>query len=389
MEIDDEIEQEIDIIYSGEFQNEVNLFQFPLIPKDNLKTQNFNTLSINKEHSSMKLDVNIDPQYLDNRAYNFSKTQTMKGEKIDSNTNLCIGIFKNGKLFLTPISNVYQFRHDFSSFEKDITIKKKDKKDFRNNMIIEKENLNVEYIPYQLFQPNTIDSNQILKKITNIDYSNKYDNLLNKEQYYDLLLKNIVDETVTGDYDIPIEDNYFDNNNKNINNNQISNNYNTIDTKNNQNKDDKDNKDEFIDINFEKKNKSVIGNIIENTINNIFANYDCLFYGDLLELICNELNIDLNDDENVKKIRNEISNVCLVIKDKYCFLKNIDDENNDIRLKLIDFMSKENGVKKQQIKNYLKENNLNIQESKLNKLMKTFSEYSNSFWVIKTPSKIN
>jgi hypothetical protein len=389
MEIDDEIEEEIDIIYSGEFQNEVNLFQFPLIPKDNLKTQNFNTLSINKEHSSMKLDVNIDPQYLDNRAYNFSKTQTMKGEKIDSNTNLCIGIFKNGKLFLTPISNVYQFRHDFSSFEKDITIKKKDKKDFRNNMIIEKENLNLEYIPYQLFQPNTIDSNQILKKITNIDYSNKYDNLLNKEQYYDLLLKNIVDETVTGDYDIPIEDNYFDNNNKNINNNQISNNYNTIDTKNNQNKDDKDNKDEFIDINFEKKNKSVIGNIIENTINNIFANYDCLFYGDLLELICNELNIDLNDDENVKKIRNEISNVCLVIKDKYCFLKNIDDENNDIRLKLIDYISKEDGVKKQQIKNYLKENNLNIQESKLNKLMKTFSEYSNSVSVIKTHSKIH
>ena len=71
------------------------------------------------------------------------------------------------------------------------------------------------------------------------------------------------------------------------------------------------------------------------------------------------------------------------------FLKNIDDENNDIRLKLIDYISKENGVKKQQIKNYLKENNLNIQESKLNKLMKTFSEYSNSFWVIKTPSKIN
>jgi hypothetical protein len=218
MEIDDEIEQEIDIIYSGEFQNEVNLFQFPLIPKDNLKTETFNTLSINKEHSSMKLDVNIDPQYLDNRAYNFSRTQTMKGEKIDSNTNLCIGIFKNGKLFLTPISNVYQFRHDFSSFEKDITIKKKDKRDFRNNMIVEKENLNLEYIPYQLFQPNTIDSNQILDKISNIDYSNKYNNLLNKEQYYDLLLKNIVDETVTGDYDIPIEDDFFDN--KNINSNQ-------------------------------------------------------------------------------------------------------------------------------------------------------------------------
>ena len=384
MEIDDEIEEEIDIIYSGEFQNEVNLFQFPLIPKDNLKTETFNTLSINKEHSSMKLDVNIDPQYLDNRAYNFSRTQTMKGEKIDSNTNLCIGIFKNGKLILTPISTVYQFRHDFSSFEKDITIKKKDKRDFRNNMIVEKENLNLEYIPYQLFQPNTIDSNQILDKISNIDYSNKYNNLLNKEQYYDLLLKNIVDETVTGDYDIPIEDDYFDN--KNINSNQNSKNNNMIDIENNKNK---DNQEEFIDINVEKKNKSVIGGIIENTINNIFANYDCLFYGDLLELICNELKIDLTDDENVKKIRNEISNVCLVVKDEYCFLKNIDDENNDIRLKLINYISKENGVKKQQIKNYLKENNLNIQENKLNKLMKTFSEYSNSFWIIKTPSKIN
>ena len=384
MEIDDEIEEEIDIIYSGEFQNEVNLFQFPLIPKDNLKTETFNTLSINKEHSSMKLDVNIDPQYLDNRAYNFSRTQTMKGEKIDSNTNLCIGIFKNGKLILTPISTVYQFRHDFSSFEKDITIKKKDKRDFRNNMIVEKENLNLEYIPYQLFQPNTIDSNQILDKISNIDYSNKYNNLLNKEQYYDLLLKNIVDETVTGDYDIPIEDDFFDN--KNINSNQNSKNNNMIDIKNNKNK---DNQEEFIDINVEKKNKSVIGGIIENTINNIFANYDCLFYGDLLELICNELKIDLTDDENVKKIRNEISNVCLVVKDEYCFLKNIDDENNDIRLKLINYISKENGVKKQQIKNYLKENNLNIQENKLNKLMKTFSEYSNSFWIIKTPSKIN
>ena len=384
MEIDDEIEEEIDIIYSGEFQNEVNLFQFPLIPKDNLKTETFNTLSINKEHSSMKLDVNIDPQYLDNRAYNFSRTQTMKGEKIDSNTNLCIGIFKNGKLILTPISTVYQFRHDFSSFEKDITIKKKDKRDFRNNMIVEKENLNLEYIPYQLFQPNTIDSNQILDKISNIDYSNKYNNLLNKEQYYDLLLKNIVDETVTGDYDIPIEDDFFDN--KNINSNQNSKNNNMIDIENNKNK---DNQEGFIDINVEKKNKSVIGGIIENTINNIFANYDCLFYGDLLELICNELKIDLTDDENVKKIRNEISNVCLVVKDEYCFLKNIDDENNDIRLKLINYISKENGVKKQQIKNYLKENNLNIQENKLNKLMKTFSEYSNSFWIIKTPSKIN
>ena len=379
MDIDDELEQEIDVIYSGEFQNEVNLLQFPLIPKDNLKTESFNQFSINKEHSSMKLDVNIDPQYLDNRAYNFSKTQTMKGEKIDLNTNLCIGFFKDGKFYLTPISSVYQFRHDFSTFEKDITIKKKDKKDFRNNIVVEKENIQLDYIPCELYQSNTIHSNQILNKISNVNYVNKYDNLLNKDQYYDLLLKNIVDETVTGDYDIPIEepDNKKLNFHQNITNDTIKRNDNNIDNK------------IKIDINLQKDDKGVKESIIENTINNIFENNDCLHYGDLLGEICNQLKIDLTEEEKVKNIRNEINKVCIIIKGEMCFLRNIDDENNDIRLKLIEFIGNGNGVKKTQIKNFLKENNLSIQENKLNKLMKSFSEYSNSLWIIKSPSKIN
>ena len=37
MDIDDELEAEIDVIYSGEFADEMSLMQFPLIPKDNFK----------------------------------------------------------------------------------------------------------------------------------------------------------------------------------------------------------------------------------------------------------------------------------------------------------------------------------------------------------------
>ena len=34
IEDNDEIEQEFDIIYSGQFANEAKIFQFPLIPKN-------------------------------------------------------------------------------------------------------------------------------------------------------------------------------------------------------------------------------------------------------------------------------------------------------------------------------------------------------------------
>ena len=97
----------------------------------------------------------------------------------------------------------------------------------------------------------------------------------------------------------------------------------------------------------------------------------------------------MTEEEKVKNIRNEINKVCIIIKGEMCFLRNIDDENNDIRLKLIEFIGNGNGVKKTQIKNFLKGNNFSIQENKLNKLMKSFSEYSNSLWIIKSPSKIN
>ena len=42
IEEDDEVERELDIVYSGQFSNETKLFQFPLIPQSSMNIQNIN-----------------------------------------------------------------------------------------------------------------------------------------------------------------------------------------------------------------------------------------------------------------------------------------------------------------------------------------------------------
>ena len=46
IEEDDEIAQEIDIIYSGQFSNETKIFQFPLIPNNLMNIDNIKTLRL-------------------------------------------------------------------------------------------------------------------------------------------------------------------------------------------------------------------------------------------------------------------------------------------------------------------------------------------------------
>ena len=61
MDIDenDEIEKEIDIIYSGQFSNEAKIFQFPLIPNNLMNIDNINSLSISQNSKSMKMEMKI------------------------------------------------------------------------------------------------------------------------------------------------------------------------------------------------------------------------------------------------------------------------------------------------------------------------------------------
>ena len=141
IEEDDEVERELDIVYSGQFSNETKLFQFPLIPQSSMNIQNINSLNVNKDKSSMKIEMNIDQKYLDKNNYNAVPTQTLKGEKIENNSNLCLGMIKNNKLFLTPISQIFQFRHDFSNVNKEKVIQTKNKKDKQEikNLDLKKE----------------------------------------------------------------------------------------------------------------------------------------------------------------------------------------------------------------------------------------------------------
>ena len=142
MDIDDndEIEREIDIVYSGQFSNETKIFQFPLIPKNLMNIENINSLSISQNSKNMKMEMKIDEKYLDKNNYNAVPIQNLKGEKIENNSNLCLGIIKNNKLILTPISQIFQFRHDFSNVNKEKNImlkikggKKEQKNRTKNN----------------------------------------------------------------------------------------------------------------------------------------------------------------------------------------------------------------------------------------------------------------
>ena len=138
MDIDDkdEIAQEMDIVYSGQFSNEAKIFQFPLIPNNLMNINNINSISISKNSKSMKMQMKIDDKYLDKNNYNAVPIQNLKGEKIENNSNLCLGIIKNDKLILTPISQIFQFRHDFSNInkEKNLVIKIKGGKNEQKNI---------------------------------------------------------------------------------------------------------------------------------------------------------------------------------------------------------------------------------------------------------------
>jgi hypothetical protein len=64
-----------------------------------------------------------------------------------------------------------------------------------------------------------------------------------------------------------------------------------------------------------------------------------------------------------------------------------DDEVNEVRLKLIECIGNGEGMKKQQIKMFVKEMNVDISDSKLTKVLKSICDYSNMLWSLKKPSK--
>lgn len=391
----DEVEKEIDIVYSSQLSNEANIFQFPLIPKNSMNIQNINSLNISQDKKSMKMEMNLDEKYLDKNNYNAMPIQTLIGETIESNTNLCLGFFKNNKLYLTPISQIFQFRHDFSDLNKDKDIKiKKDKKEIKNLTLKKNETNENKYIPLTIHQPDSINSKIILEKMTTSEGQLKKANYMSKEEYFDLLLKYVITEESFGETndDLFLKENNFSKEAFSENQDEKM----DIEQENEKEKDNKKNKkgkginsilESIKGGNSGKKTNKADNGFIKNIINNTFENNECLYYDNLLNNICKKMNISKKDDEKINQIKKEIEENCLVVKENICFIKDIDDKDiQDVRNLIIQEVgNNENGLKKQQIKKLIEQNKLSITDSKLTKLLQTICKYSGNSWIIKPP----
>jgi len=403
MDIDenDEIAQEIDIVYSGQFSNETKIFQFPLIPNNLMNIDNINSLSISQNAKNMKMEMKIDDKYLDKNNYNAVPIQNLKGEKIENNSNLCLGIIKNKKLILTPISQIFQFRHDFSNInkEKNLAIKiKGGKKEQKNTGIKKEEKEEIRFSPLSLHLPQSIDSKIMMEKITNLEGESQKANFMNKDDYFNFLLKYVItpdSEIDTNDDFLALYKNNFSNSflesvkeENNVEENMI------IEEKIKEgSKSSKKNKGfntgiEALKnkINEKETNLSNNSSIVNNVINKIFENEECFVYDDLLTNICGQMNIINTDKEKINQIKKEIDENCILIKQKYCFLKDKESEVKEVRNFLIkEIGNNENGMKKQQIKKLVEQNGLSISDSKLTKLLQKICKYQGNVWTIKLP----
>ena len=403
MDIDenDEIAQEIDIVYSGQFSNETKIFQFPLIPNNLMNIDNINSLSISQNSKNMKMEMKIDDKYLDKNNYNAVPIQNLKGEKIENNSNLCLGIIKNKKLILTPISQIFQFRHDFSNInkEKNLAIKiKGGKKEQKNTGIKKEEKEEIKFSPLSLHLPQSIDSKIMMEKITNLEGESQKANFMNKDDYFNFLLKYVItpdSEIDTNDDFLALYKNNFSNSflesvkeENNVEENMI------IEEKIKEgSKSSKKNKGfntgiEALKnkINEKETNLSNNSSIVNNVINKIFENEEFFVYDDLLMNICEQMNIINTDKEKINQIKKEIDENCILIKQKYCFLKDKESEVKEVRNFLIkEIGNNENGMKKQQIKKLVEQNGLSISDSKLTKLLQKICKYQGNVWTIKLP----
>lgn len=387
IEENDEVEREIDILYSGEFLNNTKIFQFPLIPQSSMNTENINSLNASEDMKSMKLDMNIDQKYLDKNIYNVVPIQTLKGEKIENNCNLCLGIMRNNQLILTPISQVFQFRHDFSNLNQEQNLEIKIKKEVTTISLKKEEN---KYNKLSVHQPQSIDSKIALERIASPEGEAKKANYMSKEEYYNLLLKYVIIPDISGDtnddyiylYNYSSKESFLEPINEASNENMII-------------EEEKHNKKRGFSsgINIIKTNEKEgsRNGIVVNIINNIFEGNECLFYDNLLSNICNKMNIAKNDEEKIRQIKKEIEDQCIIVKNNICFIKDNDD-NSDSNVKNIrnllitEIGNNENGLKKQQIKKLIEENGLTISDNKLTKLLQKICKYSGNCWIIKPPS---
>ena len=301
-------------------------------------------------------------------------------------------------LYLFP----FQFRHDFSNVnkEKNIMLKIKGGKKEQKNIGIKKEEKDeMKFSPLSLYLPNSIESKIAMEKISNLEGQPQKANFMNKDEYFNFMLKYVIipdSEVDTNDDFLALYKNNFSNSiiesvkeEKNEDENII------IEEKTKEEKKSSKKPRGFshsIDSirNNEKEIKSDNNySVMNNVINSIFENNDCISYDDLLVSICQKMKISNTDDEKINRVKKEIEENCILIKQKYCFLKDNESEVKDVRNFLIkEIGNNEKKKKKQQIKRLIEQNGLNISDNKLTKLLQKICKYQGNVWIIKLPDEI-
>jgi hypothetical protein len=219
MDVEDELVAELDVYLMNDYSEELWLFQYPLRPHDRFygdHSELSNVLFNKQENNSVKLIYSIESKMKNFDNHNYEQrtfTQTILGQKVDINTNYALGVLRDNALFLNPLSNVMQFRNDFSHMEIDGNLKKKTNKplpptatslsrkesNYTSLMGESKEEMQNKWVNFQFYKSDSIQSHQLKDKL----YFDKkrvkvpiIDSLSSKE-YSKLLFKNINLDTIT------------------------------------------------------------------------------------------------------------------------------------------------------------------------------------------------
>lgn len=211
LEEEDELMEEIDVCLTNEFVEELHIFQYPLRPNDKPYGGNHSELKnvmFNKDTANFKMtyDIeknknNFDTQYYDQK--NFQ--QTLTGQKIESNTNYLLGVYKNNILYLNPVSSFVQFRNDFSHIEAAEASKKKT----REKMIVSqrKESINMglsdnrdsesKWTNLKFYKRETIQGYQVYDKLyfEETVQPNKLD-YVDEDEYLNFFFSNVNKEVI-------------------------------------------------------------------------------------------------------------------------------------------------------------------------------------------------
>jgi hypothetical protein len=279
---------------------------------------------------------------------------------------------------------------------------KKEKKEIKKLDLKKAETKEIKYSPLIIHKPDSIESKINLERMAVPESGLKQADFMTKNEYFDLLMKYVI----TADSEEDVNEDYF------LTLNKMNTSKESIENENDSKKENDMIIEEEIEKEKEKKSKKSRGfnsglesiksqksekksakgekgnGIVHNIINQLFEGKECIYYDNLINGVCKKMNISSKEEEKVNQIKNDIEENCYFVKENICFLKDAgDDDIKDVRNLIIQEVGKnENGLKKQQIKKKIEENELDISDNKLTKLLQKLCKYQGNVWVIKPPN---